>query len=119
MNTELPKEKFESYALVELFGHTRIVGMVTEQSLGGASFIRVDVPNPDGTVAYTRMYGAAAVFSINPITRAVALELAQSCDARPVAPYEVPRLSAPESVVHTAEDEGDPDEENPDYQTPA
>jgi hypothetical protein len=113
MNTELPKEKFESYALVELFGHTRIVGMVTEQSLGGASFIRVDVPNPDGTVAYTRIYGAAAVFSINPISRAVALELAQGCDARPVAPYEVPRLTATtttESVVLTADDQ-DPNEE--------
>lgn len=88
------KQPFETWALVELFGHQRIVGRVTDQALGGASFIRVDVPNPDGSTRFTRMYGASAIYSISPVEREVAITLAQACDAEPVKPYELPR-SAP------------------------
>jgi hypothetical protein len=35
-------ETFEEWALLELFGHQRLAGRVTEQQLGGASFVRVD-----------------------------------------------------------------------------
>ena len=91
----MSKETFETWALVELFGHNRIVGLVTEQPVGGASFIRVDVPGPDGTTRYTRMFGAAAIYAINPVTKDVAISLAQRCDARPVQAYELPSLPAP------------------------
>lgn len=37
-------EKFEQWAIVDLFGHTRIAGKVSEQVIGGCSFVRVDVP---------------------------------------------------------------------------
>lgn len=36
--------KFESWCIVELFGHQRIAGLVTEQTIGGCNFVRVDVP---------------------------------------------------------------------------
>ena len=35
---------FECFALVEIFGHTRIAGKVTEQVIAGTGFVRVDVP---------------------------------------------------------------------------
>lgn len=91
----MSKETFETWALVELFGHNRIVGLVTEQAIGGASFIRVDVPGPDGATRYTRMFGAAAIYAINPVAKDVAVALAQRCDARPVQAYELPALPAP------------------------
>lgn len=91
----MSKDTFETWALVELFGHNRIVGLVTEQAVGGASFIRVDVPAPDGATRYTRMFGAAAIYAINPVTKDVAIQLAQRCDARPVQAYELPSLPAP------------------------
>ncbi len=40
MNTE----KLELNAVVELFGHQRIAGKVTEQTVGSATFVRIDVP---------------------------------------------------------------------------
>lgn len=86
------QQEFQTYALVELFGHNRIVGLVTEQAIGGASFIRVDVPRPDGSTAFTRMFGAAAIYAINPIEKDVAVALAQRCAAQPVQPYELPAL---------------------------
>lgn len=35
---------FEQWCLVELFGHQQVVGLVSEQTIGGQAFIRVDVP---------------------------------------------------------------------------
>ena len=32
------------WAIVEIFGHTRIAGRISEQSFGGAALVRVDVP---------------------------------------------------------------------------
>lgn len=110
MNTQ---EKFETYALVELFGHNRIVGLVTEQPIGGASFIRVDVPGPDGATRYTRMFGAAAIYAINPITKDVAISLAQRCDARPVQAYELPALPASTTDQQDADDDQEEDDSSP------
>jgi hypothetical protein len=39
------QDKFDSWAVVELFGHQQIAGRVTEASIGGCSFLRVDVPD--------------------------------------------------------------------------
>lgn len=88
------QEKFETWALVELFGHNRIVGLVTEQAVGGASFIRVDVPDADGQTRFTRLFGAAAIYAINPVEKAVAIQLAQRCGAARVQAYELPQLPA-------------------------
>jgi hypothetical protein len=41
---KIMEQKFELNAVVELFGHQRIAGKVTEQSIGVATFIRIDVP---------------------------------------------------------------------------
>jgi len=107
--------KFDSWALVELFGHQRIVGHVTEQAIGGASFIRVDVPDANGAARFTRMYGAAAIYAINPIDRETAIQLAQRVDAEPVKPYELPQIPERLSVTAASEscgpDEGDDDPE--------
>jgi hypothetical protein len=35
---------FDQWCIVELFGHTKIAGKVSEAQIGGQSFIRVDVP---------------------------------------------------------------------------
>ena len=57
-------EKLAAWAIVELFGHTRIAGHVSEYVLGGSSFVRIDVPEVGDTPAFTRLYGAGAIYSI-------------------------------------------------------
>jgi hypothetical protein len=100
--------KFETWALVELFGHARIVGLVTEQAIGGASFIRVDVPKPDGSVNFTRFFGPSAIYAISPIAKDMAVRMAQLTSARPVEAYEIPKLAESTQTVNVIED---PDEE--------
>lgn len=103
--------KFDVWALVELFGHQRIVGRVTEQTIGAAAMIRVDVPDAEGNTRFTRFYGNAAIYAISPIDRDTAIRLAQAVDAEPVRQYELPKLTA-----GTPDDEGyepDPEEDEP------
>jgi len=39
---------FKEWAILELMGHRRLAGLVSEQQIGGASFIRIDIPGKDG-----------------------------------------------------------------------
>jgi hypothetical protein len=58
------KPRFEEWCILELFGHQRIAGRVSEQVLGSGSFIRVDVPSIDDKPGFTRLYGASAIYSV-------------------------------------------------------
>ena len=62
--------KFEEWAVLELFGHQRLAGMVTEVQLGGASFVRVDVPEDGKKKGWklTKMYNPSAIYAITPVT---------------------------------------------------
>lgn len=63
---------FDHWAIVEIFGHQRIAGRVREELVAGKAFLRVDVPaTGDGAEAFTRYYGAAAIYSLTPTTEAV------------------------------------------------
>ena len=85
--------KFEQWSLVELMGHQRIAGLVTEMSIAGANFLRVDVPNLNGIgFAFTRFYGAGAVYCISPVDKQIATGLAAKCSERPVTIYDLGKL---------------------------
>jgi len=85
--------KFEQWALVELMGHQRIAGLVTEQEIGGHAFLRVDVPNLTGNgFAFTRFYSASAVYCISPTDKQIAVGLAAKCSSRPVNIYDLGKL---------------------------
>lgn len=65
------QQKFESWMVVELFGHQKIAGWVTEETIGGCSFIRVDVPAVNGIPGFTRFFGNGAIYSMTPTTEDV------------------------------------------------
>ena len=63
--------KFEEWAVLELFGHQRIAGKVSEATIGGCAFVRVDVPET-AKPAYTKYYGNGAVYAMTPCDEDVA-----------------------------------------------
>lgn len=83
--------KFDHWCIVEVFGHERIAGRVTEQTIGGCSFIRVDVPPTKNHNGFTRLFGQGAIYSITPVEESIARLAAEEIQARPVTVY-LPRL---------------------------
>ena len=81
-------EKFEAWALLELFGHNRIAGKVTEQTIGGGSFVRVDVPETTESKPFTRLLNPSAIYAINPVTEEVARGLAESIRSKPIEAWD-------------------------------
>ena len=75
------------WVIMEIFGHQRIAGYMTEQVLGGQGFIRVDVPAVDGAQAHTKLYGPGAVYAINPVDEAIARLAAAQIKHAPVSEY--------------------------------
>src|SRR6185437_10448897 len=93
------KTPFEHFALVELFGHQRIAGKVTEAEIGGGKFIRVDVPAIGELQAVTRFYGPAAIYGITPVTEETALALAKQFQVAPIAAWDARRMLKPERTL--------------------
>lgn len=72
---------FDQWCVLDLFGRQRTAGHVTEATIGGCAFIRIDVPEKDGGYR-TEYYGNGAVYSM----RIVAEELARAIALRAAAP---------------------------------
>ena len=73
----MAEKTFETHALVELFGHARIAGHLSEETIAGQGFIRVDVPATQRSPEFTRYFGPSAIYSITPVTQELAQTLAE------------------------------------------
>jgi hypothetical protein len=85
-------EKFETWAIVELFGHNKIAGKVSEQVIAGQGYIRVDVPELEGSPAFTKMFGTGAIYSITPVDEEIARQVARYLRIEPVHIYSLPEI---------------------------
>ena len=92
------------WAVVELMAHQKAAGFLTERTIAGASFIQVDVPKPDGSTDYTRIYSPAAIYAINPCDRQIAIGIAANAN-RPVTAYDVAALARDKKQVGWPEDD--------------
>lgn len=81
---------FEGWAILELMGHRRLAGYLSEQEVAGAAFVRVDVPGDGEDPVATQLYSASAVYCITPTTEEVARAVATNHKPRPVARWELP-----------------------------
>ncbi len=98
----------DSWAVLELFGHTKVAGKVSEATLAGAGFIRVDVPEiDDDRPAFTRFYGPSAVYAMTPCDERVAHAAAGQLRTNPVTGYVPPGLLL-EKSGDESEDNGPP-----------
>jgi hypothetical protein len=97
-------DAFESWAFVELFGHMRIAGKVSESTIGGCSFVRLDVPATTGKPGYTRYLGNGAIYSITPCSEEYARLAAHTIERyRDPIPVDIPKQLA----AHTGGSEED------------
>jgi hypothetical protein len=90
-------EKFESWAIVELFGHQQIAGKVSEQIIAGQGFMRVDVPGVGDAAPFTRLFGPGAIYAITPTTEEITKLYIGNLKPEPIQPYML-RASLPEEL---------------------
>ncbi len=100
----------DTWAVVEVMGHSRYAGRISQDQSLGFPMLRIDVPAVDGRPAFTTLRAPSSLFSVTPCTEAVALAAAREFRARPLnllcLPDTTPRLPG------MGEDDGwdDPDE---------
>ena len=106
----MEQETKEMWALVELFGHNRVAGKVTEAEIGGGALIRVDVPAVKDKEPLTKYYNVKAIYGITPVDEATARRMAESIDAAPINAYSLEReVERRKALTDGEEDEGDLD----------
>lgn len=79
--------KFEEWCIVELFGHQKIAGLVSEQNLGGQNFIRIDVPATEFEKEFTKLFHSNAIYAITPTTEIMAKACAIEIGKKPINLY--------------------------------
>ncbi len=84
-------EKFDTWAILELMGHRRLAGRVSEATIGGGDFLRIDIPGKDGQES-TQFYSPASVYCITPTTEEIARKTAEYNQPEPVHRWEFPQL---------------------------
>lgn len=89
----MSENNFETWGIVDLFGHQRIAGWITEQTIGGETFIRVDVPIGDEDF-HTRVFGKGAIYGMSFTDETIAREHAKAtrATARPISLYTMGHL---------------------------
>lgn len=80
-------EKFEIWGIVDLFGHQKVGGRITEAQIGGCSFVRVDVPAVDGSMAASHLYGNGAIYQITPTSEEVVRLFVKNFKPAPLTIY--------------------------------
>jgi hypothetical protein len=104
--TAQSEAKFDEWAIVELMGHRKLAGRVTEAAWP-PGWIRLDIPSDDGTYA-TQFYSPGAGYCMTPVTEELARAVAKRARPAPVTRWELP---APEPAYEPCDE--DDDEENP------
>lgn len=95
---------FEQWCIVELFGHQKIAGKVSEQVIAGQGFVRVDVPGFGEQVEFSRLYGSGAIYSIIPTSEDVVKMYLRKNTFQPIHPYELALPSPKKSVLDYSEE---------------
>jgi len=109
----MTQERFDSWAIVELFGHTRVAGRVTNQSIGGCSFVRVDVPETKNGQAFTKLYGSGAIYGMTLTDEQTARAAAEHFAPEPFSKFEIQRYLLPEGKADEDEDDFDDEDDRP------
>ena len=100
-------EKFETWAIIELFGHNQIAGKCTEQNIAGANMLRVDVPETEQQPAFTRFLSSGSIYAINPVTEEIARHWASSLQISPVNSWDIRKFMEKNKLALNSSDEND------------
>lgn len=106
-------EPFDCWAIVELMGHVRLAGHLTEQQIAGGHFLRLDICKEEGPAVITQLIPpppGGPVYRITITTEAVARKIGARSVPEPVARWEL-EPAKPWADDHDEPEDPDRDEE--------
>ncbi|MBC6988987.1 hypothetical protein [Hymenobacter sp. BT491] len=99
-------EKFEAWAILEIMGHVKLAGKVSETVIAGAPLLRVDVPSNDKHPEFTRFYGASSIYCLTPVSEEVATIAAKRMVVNPINVY-MPEIQQLKQLASAPVDDDD------------
>lgn len=118
---------FRTWAIMEIMGHRRLGGFVSEESVAGAGLLRIDIPATiepgDSSVTMTQYYAPSALYCLTPVSEEIARAFAVNNRPVPVQRWELPAPQA-EAAIPLQDDEieydgeGDLDDDDEDLPDP-
>jgi hypothetical protein len=106
-----PDTQPATWACVEIFGHRKHYGRISEVEKFGAKFLRVDVPGMaaapllgEAETFTTFVYGGSAIFSVTPMTEEACRKWAEHERPKPMSEYRA--LPRPSYDADDDDDEG-------------
>jgi hypothetical protein len=108
----MQNEKFNQWAILELLGHRRLAGCVSEETIAGVSMLRIDIPAGDPmnlTGKYTtQFYSPSAVYCITPTSEEIVRVFCKNHQPTPIQSWELRTLEPPASATGLRSDPDDP-----------
>ena len=88
----MSEAKFEQWAVLEIMGHQRYAGRVTEQAIGGSSFVRLDVPEANGKAPFTKFFGSSAIYAMTIVDEETARAAVSEFQRQPIDEWSARRM---------------------------
>jgi len=85
-----PETEKPVWAIVEIMGHNKIAGILTEEEKFGSKLGRVEIPQPDGSYC-TQYFGGGSVYRIHIVTEEVARQAAKISRPAPLNSWDFPK----------------------------
>ena len=107
---------FDEWCILEIMGHQRYAGRVTEHTIAGASFLRIDIPAVEDQASFTKLFSASSVYAITPTTQELATALASKLKNTPISVYDLPEAmraklqSVKPRPIYIEDDDDHPDD---------
>lgn len=81
---------FDAWAILELLGHVKLAGRVTEEEHFGAKLGRIDIPAGEGWT--TQYFSGGSIYRLTPTTEEIARSVAARNQPTPAHRWELPAL---------------------------
>lgn len=101
-----PGSEVKSWGILELLGHVRLAGLISEEERFGTKMGRIDVPTAAGGFI-TQYFSGGSIYRLTPCDEATARRVAGSSSPAPVHPWQLP---APQRELFDGQDDEDEEE---------
>jgi hypothetical protein len=88
----MSEKSAEFWGILELMGHVRMAGRISEEERFGAKIGRIDCPT-QADQFITVFFGGGSIYRLTPCTEEVAREVAKNSIPQPIHSYEMPRAA--------------------------